>query len=576
MLLLNDISLKVSPQEDAPYLLREVTLNYPRGHFGAIVGPSGCGKSTLLKTIVGLFEPQEGKVFWEGVDLEEQDLHPTELGYVPQFSIFYENLTVEECVSNALKLRLHLHDRIGSTKEAVAKVLSDVGLEQIADRRAKVLSGGQRRRLGLALELVSRPDLLLCDEVTSGLDPKSEDEIVRLMRYLADQERRIVLSVTHSIRHLDLYDSITVLYAGFVAYQGHPNSLLSYFDVPSAEDIYPALYKAEPDLWKQHWLENGDSFRMETSGFSERESSKEKDSQESIAKPVRSKRRLPGLLSQCLVLFIRRWKLFFRDMSQVTLQAALVIIFPVLVVIFALDGLPDIKNMSMDIGTDMLSRLKEQIAFTLQSFKVGSLVSNLAFLQVVLLTLMGSNNSAREIASERAIWEKEKLAGVRAISYLTSKTIYLLFLVLIQAGWMALFVKHVCDLPGDFAHQAFLLFLATTAMTTTCLAISAWAKTAEQGSLIAIYLVGFQVPLSGAILDMPDYLELISRPFITAYWAWSGYIQTMQETRFYDLVIQIAPTNVLSLEAAQWVLISQILLSLLIAFIGCARGQWSD
>ncbi|MEM9399862.1 MAG: ATP-binding cassette domain-containing protein [Verrucomicrobiota bacterium] len=574
---LKNISLRLSDQEDAPYLLRDVSVMYPRGHFGAIVGPSGCGKSTLLKSIVGLYEPQDGIAEWNGFNLDDEDLHPTELGYVPQFSIFHENLTVRECVSNAVKLRTHARDR-GDAREHIQKVLTDVGLEEIGDRKAKVLSGGQRRRLGLALELVSNPELLLCDEVTSGLDPKSEDDIVQLMRYLSEQDNRIVLSVTHSLRHLDLYDSVTVLYRGFLAYQGHPSFLLSYFGVQSAEDVYPALIQLQPEVWAGYWLENRHQYLGERSEGAEATAVAVEDvAGDATSTPVRkTHKKVPGFLAQFFVQFFRRWKLFFRDMSQVLLQTALVLIFPFLVVIFAFDGLPDIQNMIMDRDANVIEELMDKLKFTLQAFKVGSLVSNLAFLQVVLLTLMASNNSAREVAGERAIWEKEKLAGVSVLSYLASKAAYLFILVLIQAGWMAAFVKHVCDLPGAFADQALLLFLATTAMTTTCLAISSWARTAEQSSLISIYLVGFQVPLSGAILNMPDTLEMLTRPFIAAFWAWSGYVQTLQNTRFYDLVVQVAPTSLVGLEVSHWVLICHILVTLLLAFLGCSKGQWED
>src|SRR5207248_9752458 len=111
---------------------------------------------------------------------------------------------------------------------------ADVGLTGIADRRVRVLSGGQKRRLALALEMVSSPVLLLCDEVTSGLDPKAEDEIVRLLRKLsqhvgANGSPRTVLSVTHSLRHLDLHDSVAVLYEGHLVYHGPPQLLLHYF-----------------------------------------------------------------------------------------------------------------------------------------------------------------------------------------------------------------------------------------------------------------------------------------------------------------------------------------------------------
>ena len=137
--------------------------------------------------------------------------------------------------------------------ERLTRILREVGLDEIADREVRVLSGGQKRRLALALEMVSAPHLLLCDEVTSGLDPKAEDEIAKLMHQIARRDNRIVLSVTHSLRHLALYDSVVVLYQGRLAYHGPANLLFHYFDVEQPEDLFPRLAQRKPDDWHRSW-----------------------------------------------------------------------------------------------------------------------------------------------------------------------------------------------------------------------------------------------------------------------------------------------------------------------------------
>ena len=214
MLELQDVSLQLGNAPDDQLLLSEVSARFPKKHFAAILGPSGCGKSTLLKVIAGLREPTLGHIEWEGRDLsEEGDMDPHEIGYVPQFSIAYDLLTVWESVESALRLRVSgLSGE--EQEERLEKILREVGLDEISDREVRVLSGGQKRRLAMALEMVSSPHLLLCDEVTSGLDPKAEDEIAKLMHQLSQRDDRIVLSVTHSLRHLALYDSVVVLYPG--------------------------------------------------------------------------------------------------------------------------------------------------------------------------------------------------------------------------------------------------------------------------------------------------------------------------------------------------------------------------
>src|SRR5882724_7625601 len=195
MLELQEVSLQLGSEPDDQLLLSELSVHFPKRHFAAILGPSGCGKSTLLKVIAGLREPTLGHVVWEGRDLSEDgDMDPHEIGYVPQFSIAYDLLTVWESVESALRLRVS--GLSAADREArLEQILREVGLEEIADREVRVLSGGQKRRLALALEMVSSPHLLLCDEVTSGLDPKAEDEIANLMHHIAQRDNRIVLSV---------------------------------------------------------------------------------------------------------------------------------------------------------------------------------------------------------------------------------------------------------------------------------------------------------------------------------------------------------------------------------------------
>ena len=135
---------------------------------------------------------------------------------------------------------------------------------------------------------------------------------------------------------------------------------------------------------------------------------------------------------------------------------------------------------------------------------------------------MGANNSGREIAAERLVFEKEKLSGLRPLSYIGSKAVFLLVLVVAQSLWMGLFVHLLCGFPGELFEQLLFLFLVNAAMTSVCLAISSMMSSAEQASLVSIYLVGFQLPLSGAVLALPAWVDAITRPFIAAYWSWSG------------------------------------------------------
>ena len=478
MLALQDVSLQLGAEPEAARLLTAATAHFPRSHFAAIVGPSGCGKSTLLKVIAGLREPTGGHVEWDGRDLSrEGDLAPHEIGYVPQFSIAYELLTVWESVESALRLRVAGLAE-AERRERIGNILAQVGLHEISDREVRVLSGGQKRRLALALELVSAPHLLLCDEVTSGLDPQAEDELARLLHQLSRADDRIVLSVTHSLRHLALYDSVLVLSGGHLAYHGPHDFLLHYFDVATPDALFPRLAERTPEEWHHSWEKHRATY----------------DSAAAVPPPGESRAvATPALLTQFSTLLARRWRLFLRDRGQLWLQLALLVGFPMLVVLFALEGLPQIKNMNGVTQGNAVQQFLNEAAQKVELMHNGSLVSGLVMFQVILLALMGSNNAAREIAGERLIFEKEKFAGVRASAYVASKAVFLGGLVLAQSVWMGVFVNVIVRFPGDLGTQILLLALVNGALTATCLAISSVMKSAEQASLVSIYLVGANV-----------------------------------------------------------------------------------
>jgi ABC-type multidrug transport system ATPase subunit len=601
---LDDISLRLGHDSEGAILLSEINIALPtKGHFAAILGPSGCGKSTLLKVIAGLSEPTAGIVRWEGRDLaKEGDLDPQQVGYVPQFGVAYEFLTVRESVSDALRLRLST----GSEEERHARalqILTDVGLTEIADRRIKVLSGGQKRRLALALELVSSPHLLLCDEVTSGLDPKAEDEIAHLLAELSRSSNRLVLSVTHSLRHLSLCDSVIVLFHGHAVFHGAPDHLFHYFGVEKHEDLFPTLARRPAEQWHASWMKHrlayyaqsglpGDGEAAQPSPShpesqpqavaTESPSAPLKESESTHATHVGSERPIvvdpqtpiPGALPQLAVLLRRRVRIFFRDRGNLLLQLALLFGFPCLVVIFALDGLPQLKSLAVVPGANFVQQLQSDISQRVDTMRTGSLVSGLVMFQVILLALMGSNNGAREVAGERLIFEKEKFAGLRPAAYVLSKFIFLTALVIAQSVWMGIFVHFVVGFPGAVATQLLLLTLVNGAVTFMCLAISSWLRTAEQSSLLSVYLVGFQLPLSGAVLTMPAALEPITRWFIGSYWAWAGYLQTLRDTRFFTAVQQVTQTHLAELPLCLMVLGAHILLGLYLTLAGCRNPRW--
>jgi len=563
VLQLENIHFTIQKGSEDVHLLEKIDLRVPTQHFMAIVGPSGCGKSTLLKTIAGINQESDGSIFWNGRNLsEEGDLEYSEIGYVPQFGIAYDALTVEESVESAIRLRAKTKGLKGLHTRA-DRILEATGLDPIRDRHVRVLSGGQKRRLALAMELVTDPVLLLCDEVTSGLDPKSEQEIVKLMHDLSRNEHRIVVNVTHSLANLELYDSVLVLHEGRVVYHGPPRALEHYFSVDEVEDLYLQLTKRPADDWSTSWKKHCDSYYAH---FPSRPSTDPETSVSAVT---------PGAGAQFFALFFRRWKILLRDPGQLFLQLAILIIFPVLVVLFDLDGVEQTQRLSESLP-ETKQQFEDEAATITFNLNLGGLVSGLVMFQVILLTLMGSNNSAREIAGERAIFEKEKLGGVRPVAYLASKVVFLAILVFIQSFWMTAFVQAVCKIPvSSFAPYLVLLLLVNGSMTSICLGISSLAKNADQASLLSIYLVGFQLPLSGAVLALPVVAAWLSRPFISAYWSWSGIMDSLQRN-YFRYVDEVTETWLAPFALCLGVLVVHLAFGIFLAFIGVKRPRWED
>jgi len=603
VLQLDEISYTIDKEGEDFDLIHRASLKIAPGHFMAIVGPSGCGKTTLLKIIAGLYEESDGDIFWDGRNLaEEDDLEPAEIGYVPQFSIAYDHLTVEESIRTAIRLRVKTRNR--KHMLAIAdEIMNQVGLRNIRSNRVKVISGGQKRRLGLALELVSNPTLLLCDEVTSGLDPKAEREIVHLMHSLSQSKGRVVVNVTHSLSNLELYDSVLVMYQGCIVFHGPPRRLPHYFSVEHPEEVYPRLAKRGSRNWHESWVKHRESYykaygpddgvaipdppgekvdpitqvlsqaastqqlEIEEAAAEEEDEEEEVDGeatrlleeklekrrQKKLAKEKKKRAReaededededdeeeptatgdgkqlwdddeparTPGGITQFFVLVERRFKIFFRDKVQILLHLAMMFGFPLIVIMFAPGGgIPSEKDL---LGSGTIKDAFTNVEIMQKNFETGVIVSGLVMFQVILLALMGSNNSAREIAAERQIFEKEKLGGLAPSSYLLSKIFFLGVLVLIQSIWMGAFVRaFIPSMPGDIFVTIGLLILVNAAMTSICLGISSMMRNHEQATLMSVYLVGFQLPLSGAVLALPGWAQSFVPTFISSYWGWGA------------------------------------------------------
>ena len=560
-------NLTVTTPDGGKTLLAGVESEFPRVGLHAVVGPSGCGKTTLVKALLGIV-PRMGRVEFDGREVHGPDDLVGRVGFAPQFSIANPKLTVGESLAYALDLLVG----DGKAREArMEAILGIVGLDAARQTRVENLSGGQLRRLGLALELVNDPTWLVCDEVTSGLDPRSEDQILDVLRALATERGKSFICIIHNLAKLRGFDRITVLGQGALLFQGTYPEFLSHFRIEDPLHLYERLNEQAVDAWQAQWAEARDRRDRERASADVSEiGGPGGDVPPSVSSPR------PGTVAQVWTLLRRRGQLFWRDRGNLISVGGITFGFPVLVAIFALGGLPQIGAMALDSNAGFLETLQQSMRHQREATQAANLVIGLVLFQVILLGLTGANNGAREIAAERPVYEKERMNGLRPTAYALSKVLFFAGLAGAQGVWMAVFVKLVCRFPGHWWAQVTTLGLSCVAMTLVSLGISATARTAERASFSAVFLVGLQLPLSGVVLALPSYLLWVCRPFINAFWAWAGYFNAMTSTRLYDAFRLTNERWLPTAEMSLVVLGLQSLAGVGLVIYGCRRLRWGE
>lgn len=582
MISFGDLNVRTAAGE---CLVESASGSFLPGSMNAVIGPSGCGKTTLVKGLLGLAPQCDGDIFLGGQALASREELVGVVGFAPQFSIAHQKLTVGECLRYSLDLLVR-EPEVKRTR--FSSILKLVGLEEHQEKLVENLSGGQLRRLGLAMELTTDPQCLFCDEVTSGLDPQSEEQILAVLARLCREQQKTVTCVIHNLSRLNLFAQVMVLYRGRLLFQGSAPELLVHFEIEDAHFLYDRLDQ-EP---VEYWLEKRESRKAVVAvlaggsverAFGHSAGGSEDDGGDGNRPPtvgvggrtpLKARTPRPSGPKQFCHLLRRRFRLLVRDRGYLGLTLGITFGFPILVVIFALGGLPQIESMGLDQGSNVMETMRARIELELEASRTGGLVSGLVMFQVILLTLMGSNNGAREIAGERQVFEKERLSGLRPGAYLAGKAAFVTMIAIGQGAWMAVFVKTICGFPGAWGPQIAVLAGATVAMSLISLGFSALFHSAERASLLSVYLVGFQLPLSGVVLALPDAFVWVVRPFITAYWSWAGYLTTMKESRFYDAVLTFSESWLAPTALALLVMAAQSLVGLVMAFWGCQRRQW--
>jgi ABC transport system ATP-binding/permease protein len=433
------------------------------GELVAIIGESGAGKTTLLKVLAGVSPPSSGEVTVNGEPLATR---LTDLGYVPQEDIVHRLLDVREALGFAARLRLPEDAAAEEIDAAIDRVLAELALEAHAGTRVGSLSGGQRRRTGVACELLGQPGLLFLDEPTTGMDPGLESKMMRLFRALADASRGVAL-VTHATKNLALCDRVVVMArGGHLVFDGPPAQALGFFGVDDYDGIYAALDERPPELP-----------RAEPDARAEPRPAAE----ESPAARPRG-----NLLRQARVLTARYARLMARDRRNLLLLVGQAPVLALAGIGLFHAGLFDLPGGQPAEATQLL------------------------FLMVLVVIWLGSIDGAREIVKERAVFDRESAVGVRLPAYVISKLVVLCGLVTVQvvlyAGVLLAFRPLDADL-GAWA-SVFALFVATGfAAVAMGLLISAAAGSEDQAMSLVPLAVIPQLLFAGTIVTVERMAE---------------------------------------------------------------------
>ncbi|MCY1158448.1 MAG: transporter, ATP-binding component [Citricoccus sp.] len=488
-------------------LLDDVSITVPSGTLVGVIGPSGAGKSILLGALTGLRPATSGHVTWNGRDLYAEYAQLRYLvGLVPQEDILHRQLTVRRALQFAARLRLPPGMSSTERNQRVDQVLAEVDLADQADQRIDSLSGGQRKRTSIALELLTAPRLLFLDEPTSGLDPGLDKQLMGSLRSLADSDR-VVLVVTHSVLALDECDRVLVLArGGRVAFFGPPSDVLPFFGV----DDYPAAFAAlEDETWVDRYAHSPapSAYVGRTAAVPVPVPAGEAPPpQRDVPPPQRTAPppQPPVPPPQRTAPARQLWTLIHRNAAVVAADRLFVLLLigmPIALALMA-QAFPGRAGLSLSEAQGDVNQVQQRLVVL-----------------VVGAALMGTALSVRELVGERPIYRRERAVGLSPAAYLLSKVVVLGVLVACQC--VVFTVLALLGLPGPddalllgggLLEVAVAIAAVGVTITVAALAISAAVTSTEQTMPALVAMVMSQLILCGGLFPLAgrDGLEQVS------------------------------------------------------------------
>ena len=489
--------------ENNKTLLDNISFTARPGTLTAIIGPSGAGKSTLAKLIAGYTHPTSGTVSFEGHNIHADYASlRSRIGMVPQDDVVHGQLTVNQALMYAAELRLPPDTTKEDRQEVVAQVLSELEMTQHAETRVDKLSGGQRKRASVALELLTGPSLLILDEPTSGLDPALDRQVMTMLRQLADAGR-VVLVVTHSLTYLDVCDQVLLLApGGKTAFCGPPAQIGAAMGTTNWADIFSTV-AGDPQAANERYLA--------LTGPQPPPPPVEAPSE--IGEPVHT-----SLVRQFSTIVRRQTRLIVSDRGYFIFLALLPFIMGVLSL-----AVPGTSGFGMP---DPMGNAPNEPGQILVLLNVGAI-------------FMGTALTIRDLIGERPIFRREQAVGLSTTAYLLAKVCVYTTFAIAQSAVVTLIVLWGKGSPesavalGKPGLELFVDIAATcVASANLGLLLSALAKSNEQIMPLLVVAIMSQLVFSGGMIPVTNRLVLDQLSWATpARWGFAASASTVDLIR---------------------------------------------
>jgi len=533
-------------------LLDDVSFTVPARSVLAVVGPSGSGKSTLLGALTGFNPATSGQVLVGGRDLyREYDELRFQVGLVPQADLVPAQLRVKEALDYAARLRFPRDTPKAERSARVAQVMDDLALTPRADLRIDRLSGGQRKRVSVALEMLTRPSLLFLDEPTSGLDPGLDRQVMVLLREMADAGRTVVV-VTHAVENLALADRLLILATGgHVAYYGPPLDAPSYFNVPDMPSVFLALDTAPGPEWTRRWREHlARSAASQVPVPAEAKANPAGQGQPALAQGSRARVSKPtGAWGQF-------WTMTSRNLRVIAADRTYALLLLLLPLVLAATGFLVGSASGLGEGPAEEGFFNPEARLLLLVLVLGSVFT-------------GGATSIQELVKDRVIYQRERAVGLSRVAYVGSKALVLGVIAAAQGFVFA--VLSLIGRPGPAdplilpGHLDIAVIVAAATVTACMLGLvfSAFLPTRDAALPALVIATMVQVVFSGAIpLRYTQLLDAVG-------WAMPGYweFRAMATSTDPDALLGPEPPQDWPHEPGAWWTSAAVLAAMTFAFI---------